>query len=76
MSSVLSEYKRFMEICLTEEKAHILYLADPKAKTFDGSWNFRLNELPEKIDNTKKLLSQPQNFFLEMKKEDLHELEM
>lgn len=77
LSTVLTDYKGFLERSLPEEKAHVLYLADPNEKTFEGIWNIRQNELPVRIDNTRELLMQPQNYSLEMTKEEfLHELEM
>lgn len=71
LTTVLSDYKAFLERSLTDETSHILYLADPNEKTFDGIWNIRQNELPERIDNTRMILSQPQNFSLEMDMEEL-----
>lgn len=68
LTTVLSDYKGFLERSLPEEKAHILYLADPNEKTFEGVWNIRRNELSVRIDNTRKLLMQSQNYMLEMEK--------
>ncbi len=73
LTTVLSDYKGFLERSLPEEKAHILYLADPNEKTFEGVWNIRRNELPVRIDNTRKLLMQSQNYMLEMEKEEFTE---
>lgn len=70
LTTVLSDYKVFLERSLPEDKAHILYLADPNEKTFEGIWNIRRNELPVRIDNTRELLMQPQNYSLEMAKEE------
>lgn len=70
LTTVLSDYKGFLERSLPEDKALILYLADPNEKTFDGTWNIRKNELPVRIDNTRELLMQPQNYSLEMAKEE------
>lgn len=70
LTTVLSDYKGFLERSLPEDKAHILYLADPNEKTFEGIWNIRRNELPVRIDNTRELLMQPQNYSLEMAKEE------
>ena len=70
LTTVLSDYKVFLERSLPEDKAHILYLADPDEKTFGGIWNIRRNELPVRIDNTRELLMQPQNYSLEMAKEE------
>lgn len=70
LTTVLSDYKGFLERSLSEDKAHILYLADPNEKTFEGIWNIRRNELPMRIDNTRELLMQPQNYSLEMFKEE------
>ena len=70
LTTVLSDYKVFLERSLPEDKAHILYLADPNEKTFEGIWNIRRNELPVRIDNTRELLMQPQNYLLEMAKEE------
>lgn len=71
LTTVLSDYKSFLEHSLPQENAHILYLADPNEKTFDGIWNIRQNELPVRIDNTRELLAKPQDFALEMQKEEL-----
>ena len=73
LTTVLSDYKGFLERSLPEEKAHILYLADPNEKTFEGVWNIRRNELPVRIDNTRKMLMQSQNYMLEMEKEEFTE---
>lgn len=70
LTTVLSDYKGFLERSLSEEKAHVLYLADPYEKTFEGIWNIRQNKLPVRIDNTRELLMQPQNYSLEMAKEE------
>ena len=71
LTTVLSDYKCFLERSLPENKAHVLYLADPNERTFEGIWNIRQNELPIRIDNTKELLMQPQNYSLEMAREEL-----
>lgn len=71
LTTVLSDYKSFLEYSLPQEKAHILFLADPSEKTFDGIWNIRKNELPGRIDDTRELLARPQDFVLKMQKEEL-----
>lgn len=71
LTTVLSDYKAFLERSLPEQDAHVLFLADPHEKNIEGTWNIRQNELPKKIDRTKELLSKPAEFALEAKKEDL-----
>ena len=71
LTTVLLNYKAFLERSLTEDTAHILYLADPNEKTFDGIWNIRQNELPIRIDHIRELLMQPQNYSLEVNKEEI-----
>ena len=71
LTTVLSDYKSFLERSLTEERVHILFGADTKEKKIDGIWNIRKNELPERIEYTRIALSQPQNFSLDIMKEEL-----
>lgn len=71
LTTVLTDYKGFLERSLPEEEAHVLYLADPNEKTFDGVWNIRQNELPLRIDDTRASLMKPQNYSLEMNQEEI-----
>ena len=71
LTTVLSDYKSFLERSLSESNAHVLYLADPGEKKIDGTWNIRKNELPERIDNTRRLLQAKAEYALEVQKEEL-----
>ncbi len=69
LTTVLDGYKTFLENTLTDENAHILYLADPNEKNMDGTWSIRQNELPQKIESAKLLLSKKENYSLEVGRE-------
>lgn len=69
--TVLSDYKSFLERSLTDRNTHILYLADPNEKDIDGIWNIRQNELPFKIEKTKKALKKKSDYALDIKKGDI-----
>lgn len=71
LTTVLSEYQGFLERSLTEEKAHVLFLADPLEKDLAGIWNIRQNELPVRIAKTKELLNKKEDYVLEIKREEL-----
>ena len=71
LTTVLSDYKAFLERSLPEETAHILYLADPNEKSISGTWDIRQNELPMRIEETKLLLGNKAEYALEAKLEDL-----
>ena len=71
LTTVLSDYKTFLERSLPENIATILYLADPNDKKLEGSWNIRQNELPARIDRAKKLVTNTNEYALEVKKGDV-----
>ena len=71
LTTVLTDYKSFLERSLSEENAHVLYLADPNEKSIDGTWNIRKSELPQKIDRTRELLVKSSEYSLEVEKEDV-----
>ena len=71
VTRVLTDYKSFLERSLTEDKAHVLYLADPNEKNISGAWNLRQNELPIRIEKTRELLLNRQDYALECGKGDL-----
>lgn len=71
LTSVLSDYHSFIERTLTDERSHILYLADPNEKRIDGIWNSRHNDLPLKIMKAKSILNKPEEYVLDIKKEEL-----
>lgn len=71
LTTVLDDYKNFLERTLPDEKAHILYLADPNEKTFEGVWDIRKNELPSRIEKTRELLVKPQEYVLVMSKGEI-----
>ncbi|MDO4189866.1 MAG: hypothetical protein Q4D29_12855 [Lachnospiraceae bacterium] len=71
LTTVLDDYKNFLERTLPDEKAHILYLADPNEKTFEGVWDIRKNELPSRIEKTRELLVKPHEYVLEMSKGEI-----
>lgn len=71
LTTVLADYKSFLERSLSETNATILYLADPNDKKLEGSWNIRQNELPARIDSTRKLLANANEYALEVKKGDV-----
>lgn len=62
----LSEYKRFLQETLDDERANILYFADENEKKYlSGVWDMRKNHLPEEIEEVKNRLSSPKEFFIE-----------
>ena len=69
LTSVLTDYKTFLEDTLTEERAKLLYLADPKDAVLNGTWNIRQNELPQRIKTVHARLSDPEMFELGIRKE-------
>lgn len=71
LTTALSAYKAFLERSLNDRRVQILYQADPTDKCIDGIWASRKKDLPESIEKVKKLLSEPTEYAIEMKKEDL-----
>ncbi len=70
-STVLNGYANFVEKTLPQNKSNILYLADPKEKTFMGVWNDRREGLPIKIQQVREKLADKANYSIEFREEDI-----